>query len=65
MMQRFASASAVASVLIALAAGGLRLIPVPTLHRRIARWRKESHGARPWHSTVPVIPGLPGEEVAA
>ena len=34
MMQRFAAASAVASVLIALAAGGLRLIPVPTLESR-------------------------------
>ncbi len=34
MMQRFAAASAVASVLIALAAGCLRLIPVPTLESR-------------------------------
>ena len=33
MMKRFAAASAVASVLIALAAGCLRLIPVPTLER--------------------------------
>ena len=34
MMQRFASASAVASVLIALAAGGLGLNPVPNLESR-------------------------------
>jgi protein-S-isoprenylcysteine O-methyltransferase Ste14 len=34
MMQRFASASAVASVAIALAAGGLRLNPVPSLESR-------------------------------
>jgi hypothetical protein len=34
MMRRFASAGAVASVLIALAAGGMRLIPVPTLESR-------------------------------
>ena len=34
MIQRFASASAVASVVIALAAGGLRLIPVPSLESR-------------------------------
>ena len=34
MMKRFAAASAVASVLIALAAGCLRLIPVPTLESR-------------------------------
>lgn len=34
MMQRFASASAVAAVLIALAAGALRLSPVPTLESR-------------------------------
>jgi len=34
MLQRFASASAVASVLIALAAGGLRWNPVPSLESR-------------------------------
>lgn len=34
MVQRLASATAVASVLIALAAGGLRLAPVPDLESR-------------------------------
>ena len=34
MIQRFASASAVASVVIALGAGGLRLNPVPNLESR-------------------------------
>ncbi len=34
MIQRFASASAVASVLIALASGGLRLSSVPDLETR-------------------------------